>query len=434
MLDRYTTPEMKKIFSEERKFFYWLLTEIAVLKVRYRIGELKESVPENLIEKIGIDPKEINRIEKEVTKHDVVAFLSYVSPQFPEGLRPWLHKGLTSYDIGDTSLSLQMRESIVQLSKTISKLMEVVKKIAEKYKYTPEIGRTHGIHAEPISFGVKLANWYDELKRHARRLKHLKETISVGKISGAVGMYTLDPKIEEMVCEELELQPIIATQIVSRDIVAEYMTTLGIICASIGKFALNIRLLSQTEIGEVMESFSKNQKGSSAMPHKQNPISSENICSLMRTACSYVPTAYENLANCWHERSLDNSGSERVLIPDIASLLDFSMNRLTGVLENMGAFPEIMMDNLNFTKGLIFSQEVMMLVASKSPNREIAHTLVRDIALECKKNHTDFLQALLAHTEIKKMGIDEKELSECFNLDSKLRHIDYIFKKVFNND
>ena len=432
MLDRYAKDQMKHIWSETSKFYNWLLVEIAVLNVRQFLGKFSYEVPDGLAESVIIDPKEIDRIEADVTGHDVIAFLAHISPQFPDELRSWLHRGLTSYDIGDTGLSMQMRASIGLLIEKVIKLMDVIKVAAVQYKYVPEIGRTHGIHAEPITFGVKLANWYDELQRHHVRLIRLLETVSVGKISGAVGLYTIDPEIEEMVCARLGLKPIIATQIISRDIIAEYMSTLGIICASIGKIATNLRLLSQTEIGEIMEPFGKKQKGSSAMPHKKNPIGSENLAGLMRVACANVQVAYENLSTCWHERSLDNSGSERVIIADTSILLDYAMARLAGIFEKMRVFPDRMMENLNLTKGLVFSQEVMMLVAERSGlPREDAHTLVKDIALECWEKRSDFLEALLADEKIMSF-VNESDLRACFELPNKLRHVDYIFDKVFN--
>ncbi|MEA1926068.1 MAG: adenylosuccinate lyase [Patescibacteria group bacterium] len=431
MLKRYSRDKMNDIWSEANKFHNWLLVEIAVLKARWQIGELTHEVPSGLAEKISINSKEIDRIEEETTKHDVVAFLTHVSPQFPEELRPWLHRGLTSYDVGDTALSLQMRESVDILIQTLSKLMNVIRMVALAHKYAPEIGRTHGIHAEPITFGVKLANWHDELKRHLDRMQKLLISVAVGKISGAVGMYTIDPKIEELVCEKLGLKPIITTQIISRDIVAEYMAILGIVAATIGKISTNLRLLSQTEIGEIIEPFGKNQKGSSAMPHKKNPIGSENLSGLMRVVCSNVQAAYENLATCWHERSLDNSGSERVIIADSSILLDYAMARLTGIVEKMRIFPNRMLVNLNQTKGLIFSQEVMMLVAEKSKlPREKAHTIVCNIALECWENGTDFLETLLNNDSIMRF-VDEKEMRSCFDLKSKLYYVDYIFDKAF---
>lgn len=431
MLKRYSTKNMEKLWSEESKFFNWLSVELAVLRVRHEIGELPHPVPDSIEQQIKIDPNEINRIEKEITKHDVIAFLMHISPQFPEELRPWLHRGLTSYDIVDTGMSLQLRKSVDILIIKIEKLMDTVKSKALEYKYIPEIGRTHGIHAEPITFGVKLANWFEELKRNQRRLLKLRDEISVGKISGAVGMYTIDPKIEEMVCKKLGLKPIIATQIIARDIIAEYMSVLGILSSTIGKISANIRLLSQTEIGEVMEFFDEHQKGSSAMPHKKNPIGSENLSGLSRVPIANILVALENNANCWHERSLDNSGAERVIIADSAILLDYAIGRLTTVIEKMLVFHGRMLENLNLTKGLVFSQEVMMLVADKSQlPREEAHTLVRNVALQCWKNRSDFFEALLANESITKY-VSKEEIAGCFNLDRKIRYVDYIFHRAF---
>lgn len=429
---------MTGIWSERNKFLRWLSVELAVLRARQHIGELIYDGSWDFAGEIRIDPEEINRIEKEITGHDVIAFLEHLSPQFPEELRPWLHRGLTSYDVGDTALSMQMRESVRLLIEGIMKLMDAVREKALEYKYAPQIGRTHGVHAEPITFGVKLANWYDELHRHRDRLIRLCSVVAVGKISGAVGMYTIDPKIEELVCEELWLKPVIATQIIARDIAAEYMSVLGIVAATIGKIATNLRLLSKTEIGEVMEPFGRNQKGSSAMPHKKNPIGSENLSGLMRVVRANVQVALENLATCWDERSLDNSGPERVIIPDSSILLDYAIDRLTGIIEKMRVFPGRMLINIDHTKGLVFSQDVMMLVAEKSGlPREEAHTLIRDIALGCWENQAkglavdfDFLEALLANDIVMRF-VSEKDLKSCFNLTKKLQHVNHIFDKVF---
>jgi len=433
MLKRYSRKGMEAVWSEANKFYFWLLVEIMVLRSRFDIGELTHPVPEGLENTIKIDPEEINRIEKEITKHDVIAFLMHVSPQIPEELRPWMHRGLTSYDIGDTAFGLQMQASLDIIIPGVKKLMNAIKKRAFEFKFTPEIGRTHGIHAEPITFGVKLANWYAELERHLKRLYQAREEVSVGKISGAVGMYTISPEIEEMVCAKLGLKPIVATQIISRDIVAVYMSTLANIAASIGKISTNLRLLSQTEIGEVMEPFSKDQKGSSAMPHKKNPIGSENLSGLMRVPGTNYLVALENLANCWHERSLDNSGSERVVVVDSSVLVDYALTRLTGIIEDMRVFPERMMRNIQATKGLVFSQEVMMLLAEKSDlPREEAHTVVRNVALQCWESEEDFLEALIGNETVMKY-VSQNDLQSCFNLEAKISHVDYIFGKVFGN-
>jgi len=429
MIERYITGKMAGVWSDQRKFETWLQVELAVLKARKEMGEFIFGIPH--ASKIKIDPREINRIEKEITKHDVVAFLQHISPQFPEELRPWLHRGLTSYDVVDTAMALQLVDSIDLIDDALKELMEVVESKAWEYKDTPQIGRTHGIHAEPITFGVKLVNWYVELQRHEERLEELRKRVSVGKISGAVGMYTLDPKIEQLTCDKLDLWPTIATQIISRDIIAEYMLVLGLIAGTISKISVSMRLLSQTEIGEVMESFSKDQKGSSAMPHKKNPVGWENLTGMMRIVCSNTQAAYGNLADCWNERSLDNSGPERVIIPDSSALVEYGLIRLKNLFKGMRVFPGRMLENLNQTKGLIFSQEVMMLVAEKSNlPREEAHTLVRDVALACFETREDFQAALLQNETIMQF-ISPEELSECFDLQKKLRYTDEIFSRVF---
>lgn len=432
MLERYTLKEMEEIWSDANKFRTWLKVEVAILRARAELEHFNCEIPPDLENAISINVDEINRIEKEVTGHDMVAFLQHISSQFPEELRPWLHAGITSYDIEDTATSLLLLDSIDLLSEKLWKLMQTVKKRAEEYKYIPQIGRTHGIHAEPITFGVKLANWHKELDRHYIRLSFLYDTVSVGKISGAVGMYTLSPQVESLTCEELGLTPIIATQIISRDIIADYIAALGNLAATIAKISTNLRLLSQTEIGEIMEPFGKNQKGSSAMPHKKNPTKAEQLSGLMRVPIQNVGIAYQDLANCWHERSLDNSSAERVILADSSITVDYGLARLEGIIRDMRVFPKRMQENLALTKGLIFSQDVMMLLAEKSGlPREEAHTLVRDIALKCWEERTDFLQELLRSREIKKY-VSKDELRQCFNLKNKLQYVDEIFLTVFS--
>lgn len=429
MLQRYTREKMGKIFPDTNRFHYWLVIEIAVLKARHLLGELPHEVPDNLIDSITINPEEINRIEKEVTKHDVVAFLKHVQPQFPKELQSWVHRDMTSYDIGDTALSLQMRDALDLLIIEHDKLIHVLEARAIEFKNTAQVGRTHGIHAEPITFGIKLLNYCAEVKRSRRRLMHLRREEIYGKLSGAVGVYTLSPEIEEVVCSGLGLKSIIATQIISRDIIAEHMLALSIAGATLAKIATEIRNLSRTEIGEVAEAFGRGQKGSSAMPHKQNPIGSENIVSLMRPVCTNGQVALENLSTCWHERSLDNSGNERIIIADTFIALDFSLARLTDIIENLRVFPDRMMENLNLTKGLVFSQTVMTLVADKSGlPREDAHALVGAVAQKCREERSGFLEALLKSEEIMKY-VSEEEMLLCFDLDYQLRHVDDIFQK-----
>lgn len=431
MIPRYSTKALDAIWSDENKFLLWLVVEFAILRAKRDLGMIPKVRIPRKYDFVKIDPAEIKRIEDEITKHDVIAFLTHVSPQLPEVLRPHFHAGVTSYDPGDTATCLQMRETLEIIIGATGDLMGVLKERAYEFKNTPQIGRTHGVHAEPITFGVKLANWYAELARHIVRLENAHQSVSVGKISGAVGMYTLDPEVERKALQELGLRPIVATQIISRDIVGDYVLALAHLAASLGKIATNLRLFAQTEIREVMEPFGKTQKGSSAMPHKKNPITFEKVSSLTRAARSWANVALDNLAKCWNERSLDNSANERLMLPDIAHAVHHSLSALTSRISGMIVYPDRMMRNLNMLKGLIFSQEVMMLVAEKSGlPREEAHTLVRDIAVCCFEEELDFLTELLADETIMEY-VSESELRQCFSLENKLKHVDHIFEMVF---
>ncbi|MFH1427254.1 MAG: adenylosuccinate lyase [Patescibacteria group bacterium] len=433
MIERYSTKEMSKIWSELTKFTNWAKVEIAVLKAKVKTGYLGVEIPKNLIRRIKISVEEINRIEADVTKHDVIAFLMHTSKQLPENLQPFWHELMTSYDTQDTALSLQLIASIKQLQSRLDQLKREIKKRALEFKYTPQIGRSHGIHAEPITFGVKLANYYAELERHEKRLKRLKKMLAVGKISGAVGMYTLNPLIEETACKILKLKPIISTQIISRDLIAEYITTIAIIGGTLEKIAINLRTMQRTEILEVQEFFDINQRGSSAMPHKKNPIGSENITGLAKVLHGYVIPALENIST-WDERDISNSSAERVMLPDASQLLDYMMKRLTNIISKLLVYPSRMRKNLGLTKGLIFSQDVQALVTKKSNlPREKAYGLVRDVALDCWKTGDDFLFTLLQNKTIMSY-VNDKELTACFVLDAKLQHVDYIFEKVFGKN
>lgn len=433
MIPRYTTKKMKDIWSEESKFRNWARVEEAVLKAKVKLGFLKINIPDNLADSLEIDPNEINRIEKEKTKHDVIAFLMHTSPQLPKELRPYWHAGMTSYDTQDTALSLQLIASVELLAKRVKKLQDVIKKKAYKYKKTPQIGRTHGVHAEPITFGVKLANWYSEFSRHADRLRKLRERVAVGKTSGAVGMYSLDPRIEKEACKMLGLKPITATQIISRDITAEYVSTFALIAGTVEKIGVTIRTLQRTEIQEAQEYFDpKNQRGSSAMPHKRNPISFENLSGMANMMRGYAVTALGTIST-WDERDISNSGQERIFLPDASILLDYMLNRLAGSLEKLIIHPGRMKENIFLTKGLVFSQEVQTLLAQKSSlPREEAYKIVRDIAQACRENKKDFFEALRKNKEVKKY-LNEKDLKKCFDLNAKFKHVDFIFDKVFKN-
>jgi len=433
MNKRYSTLEMEAVWKEEEKFKKWAKVEIAVLEAKRELGMIEENIPEDLLNQFNINPEEIDRIEREDTKHDVIAFLMHTSPQLPENLRPHWHNKMTSYDTQDTAFSLQLRNSIAVLLRRTEILMKAIKEKAFEYKYTAQIGRTHGVHAEPITFGVKLANWYDELKRHIERLKRLYELVSVGKISGAVGVYTLDPKVEKIALKKLGLRPILATQIISRDIIADYMATLAIIGGNVEKICVNIRTLQRTEIREAQEHFSKKQRGSSAMPHKRNPIGSENLSGMARVLRGYLIPALEN-QNTWDERDLANSGSERIILPDASVLLDYMLKRLTGIIEKLIVYPEQMHQNILLTKGLVFSQNVQSLFAQKSKlPREEAYRIVQKIAQDCWSSNRNFFAELTDSEEIMK-HLTLQELENCFKLDDQLKYVDHIFEQVFGKE
>jgi adenylosuccinate lyase len=440
MLERFCRKgqkNMAEVWNALNKFLSWLEVEFAVMEVRQEMGQIKQVIPPDLLNNIKIDTAEIDRIEETKTKHDVMAFLGHVSPQLPEWLQPYFHLEMTSYCTQDTGLSLVLLKSLKILKQDLAELMTEIKKRALEHKYTLEIFRTHGKHAELGTHGIKLANYYAEAGRNMERLERLEEVVAVGKMSGAVGVYDMDPEIERRACAKLGLKPIIATQIISRDIIAEYVATLSILAASLQKITVNIRLLSQTEIEEVREYFDPNSTGSTAMPHKKNPINSENGTALMRVASlSYFLVALENLSNCWMERSLDNSGAERIILADISILLDYTMARMANTFKKLEIFPENMMSNINFTKGLIFSANVMNLMAEgKGLARHDAHDLVRRVAINVKyRQGENFLDALLTNSEIMKY-VTKEELRDCLDLDKNsrkvLRSADYIFKRVF---
>ena len=440
MLQRYARKDspITRIWpaNEEYKFKMWLLVELTVLQARSELDEIPVSLSKKQIDRfvseIVIDPKEINRIEKDVTKHDVLAFLMHVSPQLPKRLRPWLHQKMTSYDPGDTGLSLMLVQSIDELVVGVKRVMSVLKQRAYEFKYDPMIGRTHGIHAEPITCGVKFANWYDEMKRHLDRLFRLRQNMAVGKISGAVGMYTLPPKIEQIVCYKLGLNPIITTQIISRDLISEYCATIAIIAGSIGKFCTTLRGLTRTEIREVMEFFDREQRGSSAMPHKKNPIGLENLVGVCRDIGSRFMTAFQNQIT-WDERDITNSAPERLILPEISVYLDYVLHRFADTFQKMMVFPKQMRKNLRLMKGLIYSQDVQSLVAAKSGlPREDTYGIVRKVVLRCWDSNfkLSFFNELKADECIMQY-VSEAELKKCFSLNEKLKYTDYIFEQVF---
>jgi adenylosuccinate lyase len=430
VIARYSTDKMGAIWSRLKRFQTWLRVEVAVLRARSHLGHIPVQVPDNLEQTIMIDPDEIDRIEQDQTDHDVIAFLFHTSPQLPEDLRPLWHDKLTSYDPGDTGLHLQIRESVLVISESLGKLMMAIKNRALEHKYTAMPGHTHGVHAEPITFGVKMANWYDECIRQHERLGVILDSVGVAKISGVVGMYALPPEVEEHVCQQLGLKPIIATQIIGRDLIASYLSALANLGGTLAKIGIAIRLMQTTERREAQEYFAKSFRGSSALPHKRNPRRSENITGLARLLRAYAQVAFAN-QETWDERSIDNSGPERIILPDASHLADYMLGRMTRVVGKLEVFPARMLINLDLTKGLIYSQEVQALVAEKSGlPREEAYKIVSDVAQRCWDSGEDFFQELITDAAVINY-VTRTELETCFELDRKLRYVDYIFGRVF---
>ena len=436
-LERYKRNEMGMVWSDLFKFLKWLQVEFMVIEARSEMGEIpfpfRANVLEGLIENLII-PAEIDRIESEITKHDVTAFVRHVTSfeEFPEELKPWFHQRMTSYDTQDTALMLILKESIKIIRSDLEAVLETLFKLAHDYKDTPKIGRTHGIHAEPITFGVELANWYDEFRRNIYRLEKLEKTVSVMKLSGAVGMYTLSPQVEERVGEKLGLKPIITTQIIARDIIAEYVTTMGIIAGTVGKVCTTLRGLARTEIREVMEYFDPNQTGSSAMPHKKNPIGWENITGICRDIQSRTFTAYQNQIS-WDQRDLANSSAERVMLSDISIYLDYALRRFNGSIKKMIVNPKKMLKNIGITNGLVFSQEVVSLLTEKKGlPREVAYEMVRKAAMICwEEDYEKSLVEALTEDPDVMVHVSAAELEACTDLKEKLKYTDNIFFKVF---
>lgn len=428
MINRYTRPEMGKIWTEENKFQTWLDIEILACEAQAELGVIPKEAVKFIRDKAKFDVKRIDEIEAEV-KHDVIAFLTNVGEYVGHESR-FIHLGMTSSDILDTGLSLQMKQSADLLLKDLSELKDVLAKRAKEFKYTVMIGRTHGIHAEPITFGLKLALWYDETKRNIKRLEQAKETISYGQISGAVGTYEhLDPFVERYVCEKLGLKPApISTQILQRDLHAEFLTTIAIIGSSLEKFATEIRHLQKTEVLEVEEYFSKGQKGSSAMPHKRNPITCERVAGLARVLRGNAQAAMENIS-LWHERDITHSSVERIIIPDSCILLDYMLGLITDIIDKLIVYPKNMQRNIDLTHGLIFSQEVLLALTKKGMKREDAYSLVQKYAMEVWQSKRNFKEVLKSDSNIMKY-LNEKELDELFDLKKSIRNVDYIFNRI----
>ncbi|MCX6009515.1 MAG: adenylosuccinate lyase [Chloroflexi bacterium] len=427
MIERYSRPQMKKVWSEESKFDKWLQVEIAVCESWTELGV----IPKEAIPKIKTARCSLERIAEilKVTHHDVTAFLQAVSESLGEESR-FIHLGLTSSDVMDTALSLQLKEASKLLTQDVAELTTVLEDKAIEHKHTIMIGRTHGVHAEPITFGLKLAIWAQETKRNAARLAEAEKAISVGKISGAVGTYaTVPPEVEEKACAKLGLAPApVSSQIIQRDRHAQFVTTLAIVASSLEKFATEIRSLQRTEILEAEEPFAAGQTGSSAMPHKRNPELCERVCGLARLVRGHALTSMENVA-LWHERDISHSSNERIILPDSCLVLDYILNIFTSVIKGLQVYPENMRRNLELTQGLVFSQRVLIALIDKGLSRQKAYELVQRNAMKAWKQRTSFLELLKADPGITGK-LSDSELESLFDYNYFTRYVDKVFQRL----
>jgi adenylosuccinate lyase len=429
MIQRYTHPEMGAIWSDERRYETWLEVELAAADAMAEAGLVPREAAAELRAKAAFDPKRIEEIEA-VTQHDVIAFTTAVAEKVGPAAR-YLHFGLTSSDVIDTAQALQMREACGLIVKNISVLMEAVRARADEHRMTPMIGRTHGVHAEPMTFGLKLALWYAELQRDLDRVLRARDVVAVGKMSGAVGTFAhLDPSIEARVCERLGLEPApVSSQVIQRDRHAELMSTLAITAASLEKFALEIRGLQKTEIGEVEEPFGKGQKGSSAMPHKRNPIGCEQIVGLARLLRGNAMAALENVA-LWHERDISHSSVERVILPDSFIALDHMLRRFTRIVRGMVVYPERMLENLGRSRGVVFSGTLLLELAKRGVSREQAYEGVQRNAMRAFHERRDFKDLILADPDVMKV-LTKADVEKSFSLEDQLRNVNGIIDRVF---
>ncbi len=431
MISRYTRPEMGRIWSEENRFQKWLDVELAATETLAEAGMVPREAAKKLRERARIDVKRINEIEAKV-RHDVIAFTVAVQETVGDvEAGRWLHYGLTSNDVVDTAQALLVREASHLIEKKIEALGEVLERRAWEFKDTPEIGRTHGIHAEPITFGLKVANWYAENRRDLARFQVTAQQMAVGKISGAVGTCThLGPEIEEKICQRLGLATApITSQVIERDRHAQYLATLAVVAASLERICTEIRHLQRTEVREVEEPFGGEQRGSSAMPHKRNPVSSEQICGLARVVRGNATAAFENIA-LWHERDISHSSVERIILPDSTTLVDYMLHKTTEIVANMKVFPERMARNLNATLGLVFSGQLLQDLVEHGAPREDAYKWVQGHAMAAWESETSFHDRVAADAGIRKF-LDDKALAHTFDLHRQLRAVDAIFRRVF---
>src|SRR6266545_4613952 len=429
MIARYTNPEMGRIWSDQRKYETWLQVEIAAVDAMARAGILPADAARDIRERSRFDIARIEEIEQ-VTQHDVIAFTTAVAEHVGPAAR-WLHFGLTSSGVIDTAQALQVREACEMILAGLERLMAAVRTRAEEHRRTPMIGRTHGVHAEPMTFGLKLALWYAELTRDVVRVRQARDVISVGKLSGAVGTFAhLPPSIEADVCRSLGLEPApVASQVIQRDRHAELLSALAITGSTLEKAALEIRGLQKTEIGEVEEPFAKGQKGSSAMPHKRNPIGCEQIVGLARLLRANAGAAFENNA-LWHERDISHSSVERVILPDSFIVLDHMLRRFTRIVTGMVVYPERMKDNLERSRGVVFSGTVLLELARRGVSREQAYEWVQRNAMRAFHEKRHFKTLLLADPDVTRV-LPPADIERAFDLDEQLKHVDHIFNRVF---
>ncbi|MDK8643522.1 adenylosuccinate lyase [Niallia taxi] len=428
MIERYTRPEMGNIWTEQNRFQAWLEVEILACEAWVKLGEIPEEDVKKIRENASFDIARIQEIEQD-TRHDVVAFTRAVSETLGEE-RKWVHYGLTSTDVVDTALSYLIRQANEIILKDLENFIEVLKNKAVEHKYTVMMGRTHGVHAEPTTFGLKLALWHEEMKRNLERFKTAAAGVEFGKISGAVGTYAnIDPFVEQYVCEQLGLQPApISTQTLQRDRHAEYMASIALIATSIEKFAVEIRGLQKSETREVEEFFAKGQKGSSAMPHKRNPIGSENMAGLARVIRGYMMTAYENVP-LWHERDISHSSAERIILPDATIAINYMLNRFSNIVKNLTVFPENMKRNMDRTLGLIYSQRVLLALIDKGLTREEAYDTVQPRAMESWEKQVPFRE-LVEGDSVISAKLTKEEIDDCFDYHFHIKHVDTIFNRL----
>jgi adenylosuccinate lyase len=429
MIPRYTHPEMGRIWSDQRRYETWLLVETAAAEAMAAAGIVPPEAARDIRDRGAFDIARIDEIEQ-VTQHDVIAFTTAVAENVGPSAR-WLHFGLTSSDVIDTAQALQMREACDLILADLDTLADAIRDRALEHRWTPMIGRTHGVHAEPMTFGLKLALWYAEVQRDSERVQRARATINVGKLSGAVGTFAhLPPAIEEDVCRRLQLIPAkVSSQVIQRDRHAELLSAVAITAASLEKFALEIRGLQKTEIGEVEEPFAKGQKGSSSMPHKRNPIGCEQICGLARLLRANAHAALENVA-LWHERDISHSSVERVILPDSFIALDHMLRRFTRITRGMVVYPDRMRENLNRSRGVVFSGTVLLELARKGVSREQAYEWVQRNGMRSFAEGRDFKALLLDDPDITRV-LATSDIERAFDLDEQLKHVDYVFDRVF---